>query len=244
MAEELRSIPSVPAGTEWLRLTPGQREVLLVLAEQDGTTIKQLEERLVKSSGTLRATLRQLTRMRLIVVELMPSAVGRPAHQYRLSDQAWALFPTNVRAVAQDLMRFLQTEHPAVLAEFIDHARRGIQERACREVRGPELKDRENASFEMYRQLGFIPAWGGDDADRCIALNHCPYWPLATFTDAICGAEIRALSEVLGIEARFIEHRRRGDARCVVSWTSSTAEKPARERRSAAQGCAPAAPRI
>lgn len=213
-------VPGVPAGTEWLRLTPGQREVILVLAERDGTTIKQLEDRLIKSSGTLRATLRQLTRMRLIQVEHLPGQVGRPAHLYRLAPQAWALFPSNVRAVAQELIRFLEASHPDVLAEFVSHARAGLEARGYALLEGTTFANHEEAAFELYRELGFVPAWAEVGGMRCVALNHCPYWPVASLTETICEAERTAISAFLGQDVQFVGHRRRGDSRCIVCWNA------------------------
>src|SRR3954449_11429813 len=214
-AEEVEH--AVPRGPSNLR-----RELLLRLRLEGPSSPDHLADRLGASRTGVLQQLRALEAAGLVSRQTIRHGVGRPRHQYDVTEEAQDLFPSNYDALAAGLLAAIEAVGGDDLLEQIFTARRRqLGDRVRR-----RMADRisPNAPLvDRVRELAVIQADNGYladanvEADGTIRLHehNCAIYHVAQGSPFACQAELELFREVLGADVVREQHIASGDRSCI-----------------------------
>ncbi len=147
--------------------------------------------------------------------------VGRPRHQYDLTPDAQALFPTNYDGLATSLLSALDSLGGPALIEDVFRARqRQLADSMSRQIaeRAPgdaSLSDRVRALAAIQDEAGYLAeAVDGPDGEIRLREHNCAIHDVARAVPAACQAELDLFRTVLGANVERETHIASGDRCC------------------------------
>src|SRR3954447_5360366 len=210
-----RRVPS--GGPSGLR-----RDIVMQLRMDGASSPARLAARLGASRTGVLQQLRALEGAGLVSRKTIRHGVGRPRHQYDVTEEAQDLFPSNYDALAAGLLAAIEAVGGDDLLEQIFTARRRqLGDRVRR-----RMADRisPNAPLvDRVRELAVIQADNGYladanvEADGTIRLreHNCAIYHVAQGSPFACQAELELFREVLGADVVREQHIASGDRSCI-----------------------------
>ena len=181
----------------------------------------QLADRLGASRTGVLQQLRALEAAGLVSRQTLRHGVGRPRHQYDVTQDAQDLFPSNYDALATGLLSAIEAVGGGDLLEQVFAARRRQLGDRVR-VRMAERVSPSAPLVERVRELAVIQADNGYlaealvEADGTIRLreHNCAIYHVAQGSPVACQAELDLFREILGADVVREQHIASGDRCC------------------------------
>jgi predicted ArsR family transcriptional regulator len=182
----------------------------------------QLADRLGASRTGVLQQLRALETAGLVSRQTIRHGVGRPRHQYDVTEEAQDLFPSNYDALATGLLAAIEAVGGDDLLEQVFAARRRQLGDRVR-VQMAERVSPTAPLVERVRELAVIQADNGYLADTFIGADgtirlrehNCAIYHVAQGSPAACQAELDLFREVLGADVAREQHIASGDRCCL-----------------------------
>lgn len=191
-------------------------EILRLLQHNGAMSIKQLRSALgVSSLNAVREQLTTLAAAGLIEASTVRQGAGRPAHLYRLTDKAQALFPKGYDVLLRLLLEELEAQQGR---ERLQGILAGVSTRLAQQFGGSDdgaaLDQRLQALSAAFAQRGAPIRLVEHNGDLLIHEYTCPYFNVAQTTGDICAVEQQMLEQVLGRKVRLTQRLVDGHVGC------------------------------
>lgn len=208
--------PSTISGPSTLR-----RELLMRLRHDGPSTPERLASDLGLSRTGVLQQLHALEAAGLVSRQAIKHGVGRPRHEYDVTDAAQDLFPTNYDGLASGLLAAIRAIGGETLIEGVFEERRRItrervrQRMAERLAPDAPLSERARELAVIQDEQGYIAETliGADGLIRLVERN-CAIHRVSSEHAAACQAELDLFREVLGTTVERESHIAAGDRCC------------------------------
>jgi predicted ArsR family transcriptional regulator len=195
--------------------------ILLHLRQSGPCAPDQVAAALGASRTGVTAQLHALETAGLVTHIAVRHGVGRPRHQYDLTSDAQALFPTNYDGLAVGLLAALEQLGGTALVEEVFKARQcqlaeSMTSRiAERTTEGANLAERVRALASIQDEAGYLAeiVEGSDGALR-LREHNCAIHDVAKAVPAACQSELELFRSVLGATVERETHIACGDRSC------------------------------
>lgn len=208
--------PSAISGPSTLR-----RELLLRLRHDGPSTPETLAGSLGLSRTGVLQQLHALEAAGLVSRRAIKHGVGRPRHEYDVTEAAQDLFPTNYDGLASGLLAAIRSIGGDTLIEGVFEERRRITRERVRqrmaERLGPDapIAERARELAVIQDEQGYLAeAVVGADGVLRIVERNCAIHRVSTEHAAACQAELDLFREVLGTTVERESHIAAGDRCC------------------------------
>lgn len=193
-----------------LRLTGSTRSQILCLLRRGERTVGELRRELGITGNAVRGHLQALGRERLVTRRgVRRDTGGKPAHLYRLTDDAERLFP---KAYAAVLDRLLQAVTERLGSQHRDRLLRQIGRDVAADLApapNATLEDRVRTAAKVLEDLGGATKIDEDASAFVIRGSSCPLVALVAEHPELCRMTEALMAVITGAEAR--ERCDRGD---------------------------------
>jgi predicted ArsR family transcriptional regulator len=195
------------------RMLASTRGRVVSLLRRGPQTVNELAATLGLTDNGVRLHLSALERDGLVEQEGVRRGPGKPAHVFRLTAEADALFPKAYATVlAEVLGRIREERGPAGLQEFLHAVGRRAGERARAD--GSTLRERVDAAVVLLGELGGLAeAVEGDDAITIRGFS-CPLAAVVATNPEACGLAQELVAGVIGARVEECCDRSGGPPRC------------------------------
>ncbi len=198
-----------------------RRELLLRLRRDGPSTPETLASSLGLSRTGVLQQLHALEAAGLVNRRAIRHGVGRPRHEYDVTDAAQDLFPTNYDGLASGLLAAIRSlGGDALLEGVFDERRRITRERVRQRMSerlAPDapLADRARELAVIQDEQGYLAEAivGADGVIRLVERN-CAIHRVSSEHAAACQAELDLFREVLGTDVERESHIAAGDRCC------------------------------
>lgn len=198
-----------------------RRELLLRLRHDGPSTPERLATGLGLSRTGVLQQLHALEAAGLVRRQAIKHGVGRPRHEYDVTDAAQDLFPTNYDGLAAGLLAAIRAIGGETLVEGVFNERRRITRERVRQRMAERLPP-DASLTERARELAVIQdeqgylaeaLIGADGVIRLVERN-CAIHRVSAAHAAACQAELDLFREVLGTTVERETHIAAGDRCC------------------------------
>jgi predicted ArsR family transcriptional regulator len=208
--------PSAISGPSTLR-----RELLLRLRHDGPSTPERLASHLGLSRTGVLQQLHALEAAGLVSRQAIKHGVGRPRHEYDVTDAAQDLFPTNYDGLASGLLAAIRSLGGDDLVEGVFEERRRITRERVRQRMAERLSP-DAPLTERARELAVIQDEQGYLAEAVVSPDgvirlverNCAIHRVSSEHAAACQAELDLFREVLGTTVERESHIAAGDRCC------------------------------
>ncbi len=208
--------PSAICGPSTVR-----RELLLRLRRDGPSTPETLAGSLGLSRTGVLQQLHALEAAGLVSRRAIRHGVGRPRHEYDVTDAAQDLFPTNYDGLASGLLAAIRSLGGDTLLEGVFDERKRISRERVRqrmaERLAPDapLADRARELAVIQDEQGYLAEAivGADGVIRLVERN-CAIHRVSSEHAGACQAELELFREVLGADVERESHIAAGDRCC------------------------------
>jgi predicted ArsR family transcriptional regulator len=208
-----------------------RRDLLLRLRHDGPSTPERLATSLGLSRTGVLQQLHALEAAGLVRRQAIKHGVGRPRHEYDVTDAAQDLFPTNYDGLASGLLAAIRSLGGETLVEGVFEERRRITRERVRQRMAERLAPDAPLS-ERARELAVIQDEQGYIAEAIVSPDgvirlverNCAIHRVSSEHAAACQAELDLFREVLGTTVERETHIAAGDRCCTYRIGTSAAD--------------------
>jgi predicted ArsR family transcriptional regulator len=208
-----------------------RRDLLLRLRHDGPSTPERLATSLGLSRTGVLQQLHALEAAGLVRRQAIKHGVGRPRHEYDVTDAAQDLFPTNYDGLASGLLAAIRSLGGETLVEGVFEERRRITRERVRQRMAERLAPDAPLS-ERARELAVIQDEQGYIAEAIVSPDgvirlverNCAIHRVSSEHAAACQAELDLFREVLGTTVERETHIAAGDRCCTYRIGASAAD--------------------
>lgn len=198
-----------------------RRELLLRLRHDGPSTPERLATGLGLSRTGVLQQLHALEAAGLVRRQAIKHGVGRPRHEYDVTDAAQDLFPTNYDGLAAGLLAAIRAIGGETLVEGVFEERRRLTRERVRQRMAERLAP-DAPLTERARELAVIQDEQGYIAEAVVSADgvirlverNCAIHRVSSEHAAACQAELDLFREVLGTTVERETHIAVGDRCC------------------------------
>lgn len=190
--------------------------ILEYLQRNGSGTIKALEQYLGVTTTAVRQQLQVLQADGYLERTSVHAGVGRPHHEYSLTDKAQGLFSRHSEDLALTLLEeVMALEGKEATARLLDRVGSRLAAQYLVDVEAGDLGERVEQLVEALSARGVLADVRVDDEDAIVLQTYnCPYHGLALEHRDICDMDEKFMREVLGSEVTLSECMMDGHHRC------------------------------
>ncbi len=192
--------------------------ILYLLKTRDGSTAKDLAERIGVSATAIRQLLTTLSGDGLVESSSVKQAQGRPTHVYNLTSPGHDLFPDSYRQTAVQMLEAVrEIGGEAMVRDVLDRQLEGLEQKYRERLEGLSLDERLAAIDRLRSDEGFMVELeeGVDEGDgQAIVERHCPIYAVAKAFPGLCAAEHSLLERVLNTKLKLTHLMTDGESYC------------------------------
>lgn len=202
-----------------------RKAVLDALRSVGQATVNQLAETIGVKAITIRHHLTALQAEGLVEVEEKRQLVGRPAHIYRLTEDAETFFPQRYHHLVERLLDQVKAQlPPETVRQLIDSLANSFAEDIRRELDTLPQDQRMSRLVELLAKEGFLAQWQRTDDGLALVEYRCPYFAVGQRHPEICEIDERLIRVALDAKVAKESCLLSGDSAC--KFVLSTSEKP------------------
>lgn len=180
------------------RMLATTRGQVMTLLRGGSRTVNELADALGLTDNAVRAHLSALERDGLIEQEGVRRAFGKPAHVYRLKEEAEALFPKAYATILGSVLARLREERgEAGLEAFL----RGVGQEAAAPADG-DMRARVESAVQLLGDLGGLAEIDETDDAFIIRGQSCPLGAVVGRHPEACALAEELVATVVGTEVR------------------------------------------
>ncbi len=199
-------------------MAPTRRDILIDLKMHQGGTVEDLAEHLHLSPGAVRHQLALLAAEGYVRFEGVPrDGRGRRPRDYQLTRKGDDLFPNTSAELALRLLTRIRRNSPPTLQDALKAEMEDFAQAAAYAVQADDPQERLEETVDLYDDRFFYPSVEYDeDGAAMLCTNHCPLYAAVESINDVCDVEMAMVRRAFpDSEIELVEHRPRGDARCV-----------------------------
>lgn len=198
-----------------VRMQATRRQILDYLREHGEANVRALGEHLELTATGVRQHLTILEREGLVASREVRGRVGRPALNYRLTDQGEALYPKAYDRLAvamiaaakerlpQEAFTGLMQEAARVLAEdHVDRVSRGVP------------TERVTSLCEVLREQDIVAGFKRTPDGYLLEQRTCPFHDAVEASTATCDLDLALLGAMTRLDVELVSSRAHGDHTC------------------------------
>lgn len=182
-------------------------------------TVSDMAKKLEITEMAVRRHLGTLEKEGLIATKLLRQSMGRPTHQYFLTEKADELFPKSYHSLTLELLHDLESSEGP---ERIDRLFEIRKERLTEEYRslfaGKDLAERVATLAELQDKKGYMTTFRElDDGTFELVEYNCPIAKVAKHYNQACSCELGWFRNLMGTDAivERTECKAKGEQNCV-----------------------------
>jgi predicted ArsR family transcriptional regulator len=197
------------------------REVILrAIRVQGKCTVKDLAEAAEISTVSVRHHLSNLLAEGLIQSQQVRQGVGRPKHQFSLTEEAIELFPTRYLRLTDRLLVELKEKLPdAQVESLLSNVAGSMAEDYATQLQGLTLEEKLPRLIEMLREEGFEAEIEHRGDHILIKELSCPYYKVGQNHPEVCSIDQTFIAHALSLPVERITCLLEGDSHCAFSVT-------------------------
>lgn len=199
---------------------PTTRHLVMTMLRKEGPlSANELAKALGITDIAVRRHLNTLERDRMLRVEAVRQAMGRPLHVYSLTEEAEGAFPKHYSDISLEILNDVQELQGPEMIDAIFERREERLEKKYRERMDSDLPlDRlVDQLSHIQEERGYMAEWHKEDeTERYVITEHnCPIHSIAQQFTQACDSELSLFRKVLGAEVRQVECKAKGGSRCI-----------------------------
>jgi DeoR family suf operon transcriptional repressor len=175
-----------------------RREILFALKKRGEANVEDLAGAVGITVSAIRQHLAGLSAAGFVTHRAVTAGPGRPRHLYRLSGGAEALFPKYYSEVTNELLSYVEDEHPEVLERIFERRRRRRVEGASARLEGRQFPDKVAELARILDEDGYLADFEArPDGTYRITEHNCAILGVARRWGLACSTEIEFIREAL-----------------------------------------------
>lgn len=197
-----------------------KHKVLEIIKTHQNISIDKITSLSGLSKTSIRRHLISLERKKLIERNYIPSARGRPILSFKLTRNAYVLFPSQNAELLNQLLQYLiERNQHELLKDFFEKYWNSRLLKFSETLKSKK-RDDQNTRLEVIKSLleeeGFNPHIRKDRVSGQLHLQerHCPFESVVQVTRLPCKLEQNFISKALKINVNTVSLRPSGDENC------------------------------
>lgn len=200
-------------------MSPTTREIILrTLRSQEQCTVKQLADAADVSPVSVRHHLSNLQAEGLVSVKEVRHGVGRPHHEFSLTEKAFELFPTRYYQLTNRLLEQLKEE---LTDERVDELFSGVADtmaqQFAKELKEYPLEQRLERLVTLLQQEGFDTELERQDDRLLIHELSCPFLQVGQKHPEVCLLDQNLIAKALSLPVERVTWLLEGDLHCTYA---------------------------
>jgi len=195
------------------------REVVLqTLLEQNRCTIWDLARAVGINPISVRHHIAKLEAEGTVSSEEERHGVGRPRRIYFLTEKGLEIFPSHYIHIANRLLQQIKSSFPekGTKSFFDEIGKTIVSERIDQQqLKKMSMDERFALLKKIMAEEGVTIEWENIGKHYRIHVNQCPFYHVGQSHNEICAIDNSIISEILLIEADFIESILKGNDQCL-----------------------------
>jgi DeoR family suf operon transcriptional repressor len=202
------------------------RELILrALRAQGKCTVKDLADAAHISPVSVRHHLASLQADGLIRAEEVKHGVGRPHHQFSLTDRGYEIFPTRYFHLTNRLLGELKESLPmADMQNIFSGVADTMAEDVARQLADLPVRERLERLVQLLNDEGFEAEFERRGDTVIIRELSCPYYQIGQNHPEVCMIDKTFIARALSLPVEQVNSLLAGDAHCAFSITLQTEE--------------------
>ncbi|HZG58888.1 metalloregulator ArsR/SmtB family transcription factor [Paenibacillus sp.] len=205
-----------------------RKQIMTMLRRRGPLNAYDIAKQLGISDIAVRRHLNNLERDRIVGVETVRQAMGRPTFVYSLTEQAEELFPKHYADITLEFLNDVQELQGPEAIEALFERREGRLEQKYKERLGglstqgdaDELAARVDGLAAIQEERGYMAEWRKEERDGggaryFITEHNCPIHAIAHSFNQACSSELSLFRKVLDADVEQLECKAKGGQRCV-----------------------------
>ncbi|MBA4493712.1 helix-turn-helix transcriptional regulator [Paenactinomyces guangxiensis] len=194
-----------------------RKQIMLMLKTGGPLTVSDMAEQLGVTEMAVRRHLNTLERDGLIGSKLLRQSMGRPTHQYYLTDKSEEHFPKSYHTFTLDLLNDLEQNYgPAIIDQLFKNREKRLTDLYQSEFTSQCLRDRVRALAELQDSKGYMVEWEElEDGSYKLTEFNCPIAQVANKYNQACACEINWFQNLLDAEVERSECKAKGGQNCI-----------------------------
>lgn len=181
-------------------------------------TVNELAEAADVSPVSVRHHLTNLQSENLVEVEEVRHGVGRPRHEFSLTDKALELFPTRYYRLTNRLLHEIKESMPeGLVLDLFSSVATAMASGYARQLEGLPLEKRVQRLIELLAEEGFEAELEERGEVFVIHELSCPYFRVGQQHPEICTVDQGFIAGALGLPVARVTCLLDGDSHCTFA---------------------------
>ncbi|MBP1154692.1 MULTISPECIES: metalloregulator ArsR/SmtB family transcription factor [unclassified Paenibacillus] len=183
---------------------PTRKVILTMLKTKGPLSVSKVSRELGITEMAVRRHLNTLERDSLIESKLVRQAMGRPTHQYSLTERADDLFPKKYQHLTLDLLEELESALGEDKVNLLfERRKQRLIGRFKNRMNGKSLSDRVLELSDIQNMNGYmVELERKEDGSYLLKEHNCPISQVANQYNHACSCELEMFRSLLGEEAK------------------------------------------
>lgn len=191
-----------------------RRVILTLLKTKARLSVNELSKSLQITEMAVRRHLNTLERDGLVQSILVRQTMGRPTHQYSLTELADDLFPKNYHQLTLDLLGELELEEKDLVGLLFERRKDKLLRKYEPLMQGKSLKDKVAQLAELQDAGGYMVQWSEEEDYYRLEEYNCPIAQVAGQYNQACQCELQLFEELLGASVERTECLAKNGNKC------------------------------
>jgi predicted ArsR family transcriptional regulator len=177
-------------------------EILYIIKTQVSLPVSDIAAQLGITEMAVRRHLNTLERDQYIKTQLIRQAMGRPTHEYSLTEKGHDLFPKNYSDVTMDFLKDIEElEGQEMIDKLFERREARLAEKHREQMKGLPFEERVKVLAEIQNKKGYMVKWEKvKDGGYMLKEYNCPISQVAKTYHKACNCELSLFQKLLGTD--------------------------------------------
>ncbi len=206
--------------------SPTREVILKTLKSKGKCTVNELAEAAEVSPVSVRHHIAALQAEDLVVAEEVKHGVGRPYHQFSLTEKGFELYPSRYFRLTNRLLDEIKDHVSAdLVSELFTGVANAMAVQYATQLQGLSLDERLPRLMEMLREEGFDADYERRGDEVIIRELGCPYVQIGKEHPEVCAVDTRFIATALDVPTERVNCVLDGATHCTFTLKVDTGAK-------------------
>ncbi|MFQ5943621.1 MAG: helix-turn-helix transcriptional regulator [Anaerolineales bacterium] len=198
--------------------SPTREVILRTLKSQGKCTVNDLADAAEVSPVSVRHHITALMADDLVVAEEVKHGVGRPYHEFSLTDKAFELYPGRYFKLTNRLLDEIK-DHVSedLVSELFTGVANAMAIKYAEQLQGLPLEERLPRLMQMLGEEGFDAEYEQQGDEVIIREMGCPYVQIGREHPEVCAVDTRFIATALDLPTERVNCLLDGDTHCTFT---------------------------
>jgi predicted ArsR family transcriptional regulator len=175
-------------------------EILYILKTKISLPVSEIAKKMGITEMAVRRHLNTLERDQYVQTQLVRQAMGRPTHEYSLTEKGHELFPKNYADITMDFLKGIEElEGHKMIDTLFERREARLEETYRDQMKGLSFEERVKALAAIQNDKGYMVRWERiNDGEFKLKEYNCPISQVAKIYNKACNCELSLFQKLLG----------------------------------------------